>query len=300
MLFYDKKWKQHLLTALLVLAGNLLLAFLVAAFVIPHNIIMGGTTGIGIMLSKIFPSWDVSLFVLILNVVLLILGLFLLGKKFFFSTVASSILYPAFLAMFQRIPGIENLTQNSLLAAVFAGFLLGVALGLVMRVGSSTGGIDVLVLIINKFLHIPLAPLVWLCDFIIIGGQAFFEVPEKTLLGILMLVLESIILDKTVIVGKAQMQIFAISQKHEDIRAKLLHELQVGVTMIEIETGLLGEKQHGVLCVVPQRKLYQAAEMIRSVDKESFITISKINEVRGRGFTEARQVISVDRNNQER
>ena len=97
--------------AFFILAGNALLAFLVAAFVIPHDIIMGGTTGIGIVLGRVLPV-ETAVIVLILNVILLLAGLFVLGKKFFLTTVASSLLYPVFLALMQRIPGIGGMTDN--------------------------------------------------------------------------------------------------------------------------------------------------------------------------------------------
>ena len=105
---YDKPAKRAAITLLCVLSGNALLAFLVAAFIIPHDIIMGGTTGIGIVLNKAIPQMDVSLFVLILNAILLLIGLIALGKKFALTTVASSLLYPVFLGFFQRIPGPEG------------------------------------------------------------------------------------------------------------------------------------------------------------------------------------------------
>ena len=288
---YDKPWKKALVTTVCMLAGNALLAFLVAAFVIPHNIIIGGTTGIGIVLYKLFPGLDVSLFILILNILLLLMGLAILGKKFAATTVASTFIYPIFIGIFQKIPGIEKLTDDSLMAAIFAGCLTGIALGLVMRVGSSTGGIDIVALVLHHFTHISVAVFVNLCDFLIIGGQALFSPSESVLLGIIVLVLESIVLDKAMILGKSQIQIYVISRKYEEIRQALLKELVAGVTMTMIETGLLGEKQKGVLCVIPQRKLYDATEMIQDIDPGAFITISQVKEVRGQGFTEARRFV---------
>ncbi len=286
---YDKPLKKFVVTVFCIVAGNALLAFLVAAFVIPHDIIMGGTTGIGIVLSRLFPRLDISLILLIINLILLLIGWIVLGKKFALTTVASTILYPVFVGIIQRIPGIENLTDDSLMAAVFAGFLMGIAMGLVMRVGSSTGGMDIVNLILYQKLHIPLAVSLYVTDVVVIGGQALFCPPEKTLLGIVMLVLESIILDKTMILGKAQIQLFVVSQKYETIRQILLDRLEAGVTMAMIETGKLRQEQKGVLCVIPHRKLYDATEMIHAVDPHAFITVTQIKEVRGRGFTEARK-----------
>ena len=282
---YDKPAKRALITLLCVLSGNALLAFLVAAFIIPHDIIMGGTTGIGIVLHKAIPQMDISLFVLILNSILLLIGLFTLGKKFAVTTVASSFLYPVLLGFFQRIPGIDSMTDNALIAAVFAGTLMGIALGLVMRVGSSTGGMDIVTLVLNKYTHMPVSIWVYITDFIVIGGQALFNPAEKTLLGIIVLVLETIVLDKAMILGKSQIQIFVISEAYEQIRNALMEQTEAGVTMTLIETGWLKKQQQGVLCVIPQRKLYAATELIQHIDPQAFITITQIREVRGQGFT---------------
>lgn len=282
---YDKPAKRAAITLLCVLSGNALLAFLVAAFIIPHDIIMGGTTGIGIVLHKAIPQMDVSLFVLILNAILLLIGLFTLGKKFAVTTVASSFLYPVLLGFFQRIPGIDSMTDNALIAAVFAGTLMGIALGLVMRVGSSTGGMDIVTLVLNKYTHMPVSIWVYITDFIVIGGQALFNPAEKTLLGIIVLVLETIVLDKAMILGKSQIQIFVISEAYEQIRNALMEQTEAGVTMTLIETGWLKKQQQGVLCVIPQRKLYAATELIQHIDPQAFITITQIREVRGQGFT---------------
>lgn len=290
--------KDYAVLCLSVLAGNALLAFLVAAFVLPRGILMGGTTGIGIVLSKV-TGQDTALFVLALNVVLLLFGLFVLGRRFFFSTAASSVLYPAFLALFQRIPGIGALTDNDLLAAIFAGCLLGVSLGLVMRVGSSTGGMDVVNLAFHKWFHFPIAVLVWVSDLVVIGGQAIFAGPESTLLGILVLLLETIVLDRVMLLGQSQLQIYVISDKFEQIRARLLHELGLGVTMTLIETGLLGKQQKGVLCVVHPRQLYAVTACIREEDPQAFITITKIKEVHGKGFTLERTAAQIENNSSE-
>ena len=286
---YDKPIKKVVVTVLCMLAGNALLAFLVAAFILPHGIVMGGTTGIGIVLNSFFPGLDISIIVLVMNMGLLMIGAFVLGKKFAMTTLASTILYPVFLALIERIPGIGMLTDNSLMAAIFAGCLMGIALGLVIRVGSSTGGMDIVNLIFNHVFHAPVALFVWLTDLIVVGVQAIFAPPEKTLLGIIVLVLDSIILDKAMILGKAQTQLFVISQKYELIREHLLNQLNAGVTMTLIETGKLSEEQKGVLCVIPSRKLYDATRLIHDIDPHAFITVTQVKEVRGRGFTEERR-----------
>lgn len=274
-------------TTVCILLGNALLAFLVAAFIIPHDIIMGGTTGIAIVLNRLIPV-ETATIVLFLNVGLLLFGWAVLGKKFFLTTVASSLLYPVMLGLFQRIPNIEQLTDDSLLASLFAGVLMGLALGLVMRVGSSTGGMDVVNLVFHKWTHVPVSILVWITDIIVVGGQALFTNSEKILLGIVVLVLETLVLDQVMVFGKAQTQLFIISKKHEEIRSAIINDLNFGVTMQVIETGFLGKPSKGVMCVIPTRKLYDTTELVHAIDNEAFITITKIKEVRGRGFTAER------------
>lgn len=153
----------------MILAANAVAAFLVTAFVSPHGIIMAGTTGIALALNRFFLI-DTALVVLILNILMLLLGLVVLGKKFFLTTVASSLVFPIFLAAMQRIPGIGSLTTNPLLASIFAGGLLGAALGAIIRAGTSTGGTDVVNLVMHKWLHWPLSVCVWATDILVLGG----------------------------------------------------------------------------------------------------------------------------------
>lgn len=278
---------------LFVLLGNALLAFVVAAFIIPHNIIMGGTTGIAIVLNKAFGI-DTALIVFILNVILLFLGLIVIGKKLFITSVASTLLYPAFLSLMQRIPGIDSLTGNTLLASLFAGVLMGISLGLVMRVGSSTGGMDIANLILSKITHRSVSIFVYITDIIVVGAQAIVSDSESIMMGIVVLVLETLMLEQVMIFGQAQIQLFIISEQYEEIREKFLKELNAGVTMSYIQTGLLGEDGKGIICVIPSRKLYNANEIVRSIDPEAFITVTKIKEVKGRGFTSERQQLDYD------
>ena len=272
-----------------IVLGNGLLAFTVEAFIIPHGILMGGTTGIAIVLDRVLPL-DTAAIVFILNALLLVLGGLVLGKRLVATTLASSLLYPLLLEAVHRIPGVTALTDNALLASLFGGVLMGAALGTVMRVGSSTGGMDIAALVLHKWTHVPVSWCVYALDTVVIGGQALFSPAESVLYGLVVLVLESILLDKVMILGQAQIQIFVISQRYEAIRRALLTALEAGVTMMQVETGHLGQQQMGVLCVIPHRKLYAATELIQTIDPAAFITVTQVKEVRGRGFTLERAV----------
>lgn len=257
-----------------ILAGNILLGFAVAAFILPSGVIMGGATGVGIVLARFIPL-DTAAIVLCVNLMALALGWAVLGWRFVVATIASSLLYPILLGAAQRIPGIDHLTADPLLAALLGGGLVGIAVGLVMRVGSSTGGTDVVNLVLHKWTHIPVSAAVYLTDIVIMGAQALFSDPEQILYGVVLLVVETIALDRVMLLGQSQIQLFVVSSQYEKLRQKCLTELQAGTTMVYIETGRTRTLQRGVLCVIPPRKLYAAQALIQSVDPHAFLTITQ-------------------------
>lgn len=271
-------------TAIGVLAGNMILALAVTAFLAPHGIIMGGATGIGLTISHYIPA-NLSVIVLIVNGVLFLIGALVLGKKFIITTIASTFLYPLCLSVMQTVPGISELTGNIMLATFYGGAAIGIGAGLVLRVGASTGGTDILALVFHKWFHLPVAALVYVVDFIVLGSQVMFSDSEQIMYGILALVIETVMLNRVMLLGQSQIQLFIISDRYEKIREQMIGVLDAGVTMMHIETGYGRENKKGVLCVIPKRKLYSVKELVHSVDEKAFITITQINEVRGRGFS---------------
>lgn len=282
-----KRLKKASEAGFAIIAGNMLLGFAVAAFILPSGVIMGGATGVGVVLARFIPL-DTAVIVLCVNLLALALGWAVLGWRFVFATVASSLLYPIFLGAAQRVPDIDGLTADPLLSALLGGGLVGIAVGLVMRVGSSTGGTDVVNLVLHQWTHIPVSVAVYLTDIVIMGAQAVFSDPEQILYGVVLLVVETIVLDKVMLLGQSQIQLFVVSSRYEEIRQKCLTKLQAGITMIQIETGRTRLPQRGVLCVIPPRKLYAAQSLIQSVDPHAFLTITQIKEVRGQGFSSER------------
>lgn len=279
-----KNWKKSMETLVCVLLGNAVLAFTVAAFLVPQGIIMGGATGIGLTIGH-FIALDLSAIIFLVNIVLFVLGTIVLGKKFALTTLISTFVYPFFLSVMRSIPGITELTDNIMLAALYGGALLGLGIGLVVRVGASTGGTDILALVLHKWFHISLAVFVYVVDFTVLLCQALFSNSEQILYGILVLIVSTMALNRVMLMGQAQIQLFIITEKYEEVKEKVLKEMDAGVTMVHIETGYGAKQQKGVLCVIPNRKLYSINQMVQMIDPQAFITITQINEVRGRGFT---------------
>ena len=281
-------WKKSIETVICVLLGNVVLAVAVAAFVVPHGIIMGGATGVALTINH-YLNGNLSAVIFIVNIILFILGTFVSGKKFALTTLISTVVYPVFLSIVQAIPGITKLTDNIMLASLYAGALLGLGIGLVVRVGSSTGGTDILALVLHKWFHIAVAVFMYIVDFLVLVCQVFFSTSEQVLYGILVLVVTTMMMNRVVLMGQSQIQLFIITDKYEEVKEKVLKEIDAGVTMVHIETGYGAKQQKGVLCVVPNRKLYSINQTVQLVDPKAFITITQINEVRGRGFTLERE-----------
>ena len=205
--------RKNVTIALGVLAGNAILAFVVAAFVVPHNIIMGGATGIGLSITHFIPM-NLSVVIFVVNGILFLLGAATLGRKFAVTTIVSTFVYPVFLAIAQSIPGITELTDNMMLASVYAGLLLGVGIGLVVRQGASTGGTDIIALMLSKYLHGSVAVFMYLVDFAVLGVQVFFSDVEQILYGILTLMIMTMAMNQVVLFGQSQIQLFIISEKY--------------------------------------------------------------------------------------
>lgn len=187
--------------------------------------------------------------------------------------------------MFRAIPLIGNLTENRLLASIYAGLLIGLGIGIVIKMGASTGGTDIVALVINKQFHFPLAVCMYAVDFIVLLSQIAFSDTEGVLYGILLTLLSSIVLNRVVLAGEAQIQLLIVSEKYKEIKDLLLQTMDVGVTLLNMETGYGEVSQQAILCIISNRKLYTINDAIQKVDDKAFITITQINEVRGRGFS---------------
>ena len=273
-----KSTSEKLMNLLGVAAGNAILALAVVAFIVPAGIPMGGATGLGIA-GNHFWGIRTSIIVFSLNSILLIIAWFILGKGFVKKTLLSTFIYPLFLELLQKIPGITTMTDNILLSAIFGGLLVGVSMGIVVRVGGSTGGTDIIALIANKKTSLSVGVTVYMVDFVVLGIQASFSDMEQILYGIILTLLATVVIDKVVPNGKVSMQVMIISREYKKIQGKILQDIQ---------TGYSGEEQKGVMCVIPRHKLFALKEMVCETDPFAFLTINQINEVNGQGFTRER------------
>ena len=275
------KWLRSVLA---VAAGNLLYALTVKLFLLPSGLVTGGTTGIALTVNHL-TGMSVSTFVLLFNVVMLLLGVIVLGKGFAVTTLASSFLYPAALEIFDRLLGDLVLTDDLLLCTAFTGLGIGLALGIVIRAGASTGGMDIPPLVLQKTMRIPVSVSMYVFDVMILLMQALFRPAENILYGILLVMVYTIVLDKVLLMGTSRVEVKVISPKAREIGDAILREVDRGVTLLNGESGYMHNEMQVVLTVISNRELHKLEKVVHTVDPESFMVVSRISEVRGRGFS---------------
>lgn len=275
-----KKW----LNLLLVLVGNTVYACSVKLFLLPANLMSCGTTGIALVMNTIFGI-PLTAFILGFNVVMLLLGWWILGRRFAMTTVISSLFYPIALEALNRVLGDVVITEDVLLNVLFAGMGLGVALGIVMRAGASTGGMDIPPLILKKKLHIPVSVSLWAFDFCILLSQMMFHPLEDLLHGILLIIVISIALNKVMLLGTSRTEVKIVSTEAEKIREAILSRVDRGVTMLHGQSGYKHQELEVILSVVSNHELPKIESLARDIDPSCFVVISRVTEVWGRGFT---------------
>lgn len=273
-----------MLSAAIVTAGNLLYALTIKLFVLPTGLVMGGTTGLGLT-ANYLTGVPISAFVLAFNMVMLLLGLCMLGRRFAATTLLSSFIYPLALEFWQRLLGDYVLTKDVMLCTLFAGLGVGVSLGLVIRAGASTGGMDIPPLILNRLFRAPVSVCMYFFDVCILLSQGLFQSPEKLLYGVVLVMIYTMVLDKMLLMGTSRIEIKVVSEKSEEIRQAILQDLNRGVTLIQTESGYLRQNAQLVLSVLSSRELPKAEKLIHQIDPECFLMVSRISEVKGRGFS---------------
>lgn len=278
--------KKRVYETIMIIIGNLILAFGLCAFVTPVGLISGGASGIGIAVKSI-TGINISYTVYVINFIMFVIGFIFLGKKFAFGTLLSTFLYPTFIALFERIPQLANITNDILLSALYGGLCIGLGLGLVLRVGASTGGMDIPPLLVNKKTGISVAWLINIFDCGILLLQVIFcpITIEAVLYGITVVIITTIVVDKVIILGETKIQVLVISPKWQEIRKIIFDDINRGCTLLNVTTGYYQDKQLAVMAVVSKRELHLLNDMILEIDPTAFIISNETHSVKGRGFT---------------
>ena len=277
--------KERIRFFICTVLGNALLAFAVCAFVVPNGFMLGGSTGIALALRQFFPSVPLSVWSAAINIGLFVLGWVFMGRKFAGATLLSTILYPAIMAVFEWLPVGGLFQADTLTCALFASLFSGLGIGIVVREGGSTGGMDIPPCILQKYKGIPVGTSLMVFDTAIVLLQVALQGLDGVLYSIVIIILISAVINRTVVTGENKVQIIIISPDYERIRREVLETQDSGATMLNIETGYTAESQKAVLCIVYAKKYPEVRDAALKIDPKAFIITSDVKNVNGRGYT---------------
>lgn len=265
---------------LLIVLGCLLTALSFNFFFIPNQIAPGGLSGIATVLYYLF-RFPVGVTTLVLNIPLFILGIRQLGGHFGIRTLLATVL----LSLFIDLIKVPALTDDSLLATIYGGFLMGLGLGIIFRMNATTGGTDLFAKIIHR--HFPSISVAWVLfavDFLVVLAAAIFLGPSRGLYAIVALALSAKVIDLVQEGLNTAKAFFIISDHSEAISQRIIEEMDRGVTMLDGSGAYTGNPKSVILCVVRRTQITEVKSLINDVDPAAFVLVADVREVMGEGF----------------
>ena len=275
---------NRLKKTLMIIIGTLILAISVEYFILPFSILSGGVAGIAVALEPFFHI-DKTLFANCAVIVLLIVGWIILGKEFAINTVISSLCYPIFTTLFSRYPVVIEI--DPLLAAIYAGLIGGLGIGLVIRTGASTGGMDIPPLVLNKLTGANISTLVMITDAITVLLGIIGYGLSAALVGLISVFTTGFAMSKVLELGRGSeaKSVQIISEKWEMMNENISKELDRGTTLLEATGGYTNEDKKVILCVVSKKQYAKLMEIIHEIDDKAFVITTDAVDMHGEGFT---------------
>lgn len=281
---------KNLQSLLYIVIGNLICAFAIHTFIIHNNFIIGGVTGTSIILNHLL-NINISTVMYAINIALFLLGFVFLGKKFALSTLLSSILLPFFIGIFEQMQWQNELMLDPFLSCVLGGLLTGAGNGLIIKQNASTGGYDILALILQRTFSVPVYLTVYIIDTALILCMLTFSNLTNLVYGLITTFLLSYALNKVLTMGSSQLQVIIISNHYQEIKNSLLQEIDTGVTLLHSQTGYAAKELEVLITIIPAYKLQMLKNIVTQTDPAAFITVAEVSEVGGRGYTLERRAL---------
>lgn len=280
----------------LLIIGSALMGLGYALFINPYNIVPGGFIAIGLIVHELIPQIPVGMFALVLNIPVLLIGIKLLGPRFGLKTVVGIILTSIF------VDGLDWYMHNSanfnpsdplglandlLLSVIFGSIFIGGGLGLVFRTGATTGGTDVIAAIIAKYARVSIGQGVIFADTAVVFSALFvfqdWKIPLYSLLSIYIM---GQVINIVMNGFKYDNVLFIVSDKHQEIRDKILNDFERGGTYLKGEGMYTGEDKNVIFLVLTRRELPVIKSFIHKTDPNAFMTIMDTRQTLGEGFKE--------------
>ena len=257
-------------------------------FLVPNDLATGGVTGIAIVIHFVFPVLNVGTIMLAGNIILFILGWFLLGRQFGLLTLYATFLYSVLTALAERFFPMHGVVlQDTFVNLLLGCVLMGIGLALVFQQNASTGGTDIIAKIVNTYVKIPLATSMFLTDLFVVGMSAFLISVEKSLYAVIGIWLQSAIIDKAIAGWGKRIVMTIVSSQYEVINTFINGAMNRGSTIYQAQGGYSGEYKQILVTVVHRAEYVRITEYIQQVDPKAFVTIHYVNEVIGEGFSYA-------------
>ncbi len=274
--------KKYLKELLIIAFGNFLLAVSVQYFVLPFNILTGGVAGVAVAISPFIPLSQ-QIIIDILVVGLFLLGWIVLGKEFAIKTFLSSILYPIFVSILGFFP--YTLDISPLLASIYSGILAGFGIGIVLREGASTGGMDIPPLILNYYTGIETSKFILLIDGLTcVLGLLNYPV-ESLLNGLISVFLSSTVINKIEVAhGSDSLSVQIISSKWEEINKEVLKKINRGVSIVDVKGGYTMKAHKMLIVIIDKREYSTLLDILDTIDKSAFVITNPVQSVHGEGF----------------
>jgi uncharacterized membrane-anchored protein YitT (DUF2179 family) len=286
---FSKRWLLHYS---LILVGSFILASGFVLFITPYKIVPGGVYGISIVLHHLFGT-PVGLVALAFDIPLTIIGIKVLGPRFGMKTVVGFVLTAVFVDTLTYFYGTEPLVQDDpLLSSIFGGLLVGLGLGLIFKSRASSGGSDIIAMIISKYTKLPVGQLMIAVDsaIVLVGLFAFqdWKIPLYSLIVIFItgkvidIVLEGANYDKVLLI---------VSDKTQEIRDRIINDLNRGGTLLHGEGLYSNVDRKIVFTVVNRRETVMLQDYINKIDPNAFVTVINANEILGNGFKSLKEKV---------
>lgn len=278
----EKTGKRRALDYLVITVASFLYAAAVSLLLDPNSLAPGGITGIAVILNRV-TKVATGTWIFLLNIPILILGVWKFGVRFIFSTAYCTLAISCFTNL---LSGIEVITTDRFLAAAAGGALMAVALGLVFKAGATTGGTDIVIKLLRlKFPFLKTGSLFLITDAVIVALSALvFKNVDVALYAGLVVVINSLLLDIVLYGRDSAKMLFIISDHHEAITKRILEEMGIGVTYISGSGAYSGKEKSVILCVMKKQLSPKAEEIIKEEDPLAFMIVTSATEIFGEGY----------------
>ncbi len=264
-----------------LIVGSLLVAVSFNIFCKPNDLVPGGVSGLSLIIDKVFHI-DTSLFILLVNIGLLVLSYFLLGKEKTYHSVLGSILFPIFIKLTANINTYLNIdTSVMLLAVLFAGVIQGFGSGLIFKTGFSLGGSDIINQIISKYFKISIGNAMYYSDGLIVLLSGFVFGINKIMYALILLYIIGYIADRVILGISDSKAFYIVTNEDKKIKDYIIKELNHSVTELSAEGGFALKKQKVLMCVLPTKEYYKLKEGINKIDEKAFFVVTDAYEVVG-------------------